>query len=356
MTPRATSSWRARPGRIGSPAASALVHPAGRSRLERRSKTRPGPRVPGASAALGGEELVQAAGVAVEQQHVAVGAALDARRGRNRVADAVGFAGVVERHRPPRGGPGDDVDRDAVAPPVAEVRVEAVVEADRAHQPRRVGMARQRVDRRVPDVARGQDRAARCPGQRRGGRRGAGEGGECRGGEGAGEPAHPLSIGSGGRYDDPPRRRYRRYRRPAAIPRALARPRRRAGLPRARGAGLHGRRPRAAARLDQPRGPRVRARRDLRRCPPLVTACHGLDRAGRPAAGDRRVLPPPAGAGVRDAVPGVGRHLRPRGEHLHRRRAVRAAGADRRLPRLGVRPRARRAWTPWRAPARWRAS
>ena len=43
MTPARTSSHRARPGRIGSPAASALVHPGGRSRLERRSNTAPDP-------------------------------------------------------------------------------------------------------------------------------------------------------------------------------------------------------------------------------------------------------------------------------------------------------------------------
>ena len=49
-----TSSSRTRPGRIGRPAASALVQPAGRSALERRFQVAPQPAVqrpPGRSAA-----------------------------------------------------------------------------------------------------------------------------------------------------------------------------------------------------------------------------------------------------------------------------------------------------------------
>ena len=43
IAPVATWSYRARPGKIGSPAASALVHPAGRTASERRSQTAPEP-------------------------------------------------------------------------------------------------------------------------------------------------------------------------------------------------------------------------------------------------------------------------------------------------------------------------
>ena len=45
MRPRATSSYRARPGRIGRPAASADVQPAGRTLFERRLQIAPEPAV-----------------------------------------------------------------------------------------------------------------------------------------------------------------------------------------------------------------------------------------------------------------------------------------------------------------------
>ena len=45
MRPRFTSSQRASPGRIGRPAASADVHPAGRMRFERRFQIAPEPAV-----------------------------------------------------------------------------------------------------------------------------------------------------------------------------------------------------------------------------------------------------------------------------------------------------------------------
>jgi hypothetical protein len=43
MRPDATSSYRTSPGRIGSPAASAEVHPSGRSAFDPRSHTAPLP-------------------------------------------------------------------------------------------------------------------------------------------------------------------------------------------------------------------------------------------------------------------------------------------------------------------------
>jgi hypothetical protein len=43
MTPRATSSYRASPGKIGSPAASADVQPAGRTWFDRRLHVAPEP-------------------------------------------------------------------------------------------------------------------------------------------------------------------------------------------------------------------------------------------------------------------------------------------------------------------------
>ena len=54
MRPRATSSYRASPGRIARPAASADVHPARRNAFERRSQIAPEPAGEAASAA--GEE------------------------------------------------------------------------------------------------------------------------------------------------------------------------------------------------------------------------------------------------------------------------------------------------------------
>ena len=73
-----------------------------------------------------GEELVEAAVAAVDDQHVRVGAALDLRVLGDRVADVVGLIRVAEPHALSLLRPADDVDRDAVALERAEVGVHAI--------------------------------------------------------------------------------------------------------------------------------------------------------------------------------------------------------------------------------------
>ena len=111
MTPAATSSGRTSPGRIASPAASADVHPAGRSALDREVEHRARPRGPVRRARDRPRvvELVVGARRAVDDQStwrspVDRGAALDPRVARDRVADPVGLRGVVERHVDPGAG------------------------------------------------------------------------------------------------------------------------------------------------------------------------------------------------------------------------------------------------------------
>src|SRR5918993_1291207 len=88
MAPASISSYRTSPGRIGRPAASALVHPLGRSAFEVRSQVAP---------------------------------ALDLRRGRDRVGDMVRLVVVLELDGAARRGVVDDVVGDAVAEVLAEV-------------------------------------------------------------------------------------------------------------------------------------------------------------------------------------------------------------------------------------------
>ena len=83
---------------MGSPAASADVQPAGRSLLERRFQIAPDPACQLPAAALERVQLVQAAAVAVDDQRVPVGAALDADVRGDRVRAAIALVGVVERH------------------------------------------------------------------------------------------------------------------------------------------------------------------------------------------------------------------------------------------------------------------
>ncbi len=96
MLPALTSSQRTRPGRIGSPAASAEVHVSGRRRFESRSKIGAAPRTRVAVVPRGGEELVEAAGPALDDQRVPVRAALDRRPRVERVRAAVALVGVGE--------------------------------------------------------------------------------------------------------------------------------------------------------------------------------------------------------------------------------------------------------------------
>ena len=140
-----------------------------------------------------------------------------------------------------------------------------------------------------------------------------------------------------------------------AIPRALARPRRRRRL---RGcSGLlasSARRPRAAARLDRPGDPRVRARGDVRPARPRDRD-DGLDRPGGAAAGDRGPLPPPPRARVGDARAWRGPAPRPATRSVYIADApVRAPRADRRLRTTGPSRSAPRASTRWTGPGRSR--
>ena len=118
-------------------------------------------------------ELVEAAVAAVDDQHVRVGAALDLRVLRDRVADVVGFGAVpIERHvlSPLRAA--DDVDRDAVPLVGAEVGVHDVAAPDRVDHGAGVSGGGQRIDALVPHVRLRKDRAARRTGEGRGTRPG----------------------------------------------------------------------------------------------------------------------------------------------------------------------------------------
>ena len=121
IAPAATSSWRASPARIGSPAASADVQPAGRSALERRSKTRAAVRVPARALPLGGVELVELALALAHHEHMAVAAVLDRRVERDRVRAGLGLVGLVEADGHARLAGGDRHVRDAVLARAAEV-------------------------------------------------------------------------------------------------------------------------------------------------------------------------------------------------------------------------------------------
>jgi hypothetical protein len=93
------------------------------------------------------EQLVEPAAMAVDQQRVAIAAALDPNAARDRVAHAVALRRVVEPHpralrAPPDDGVGDP-DRPALPAAGAEVGVHAVVEPDRADDRVRVAGDRQ---------------------------------------------------------------------------------------------------------------------------------------------------------------------------------------------------------------------
>src|SRR5581483_8407524 len=97
---------------------------------------RPGAGVPAAVQVLAqAEELVEAAGVAIDDQRVVVAAALDLDVVGDRVGAGVALVAVAERHGDGGLRAGDDRDRnpDRLAVPLArsEVGVEALVESDR---------------------------------------------------------------------------------------------------------------------------------------------------------------------------------------------------------------------------------
>ena len=128
------SAWRIRPGgelvvadeagqdRQAGRVGRRPVQRAERVRVEIPLRARPG--LPGAVDLLRAVQLVQAAGVLVDHQDVAVRAVLDERRVRDRVRAGIGLVVVVERHRAPGRLAVDDLVRDAVALVRPEVHVE----------------------------------------------------------------------------------------------------------------------------------------------------------------------------------------------------------------------------------------
>ncbi len=142
-------------GRIG-------ARPAGRPEgVGAQVPGRAAPGVPAAARLRCREQLEQPARVLVDHEDVPVGAALDLRGRRDRIADLVGLVGVLEGDRRARRRRGDDLPRDAVAGVRAEVHVQPAVEADRADHRGRVRRDLAAVDADVPDVVDGEDRARR---------------------------------------------------------------------------------------------------------------------------------------------------------------------------------------------------
>src|ERR1700694_2369954 len=132
-------------------------------------RDRPGAGVPAATLWIEGIELVEPAGVAVDNECVPVAgggaAALDLHVARDRIRAAVGLIGVVERDAClglPSTDNGDrDPDRRSVPETGAEVGVQARTGADRGDDLRRVAGNRQLVDALVPRVRPRKDGAAR---------------------------------------------------------------------------------------------------------------------------------------------------------------------------------------------------
>ena len=137
---------------------------------------RAGAGVPAVTLAAEREQLVEPAARAVQQQRMAVAVgvrpALDVHAAGDRVAHAVGLAGVVEAHARARRAPPDDVvgdpDRPALPEAGAEVGLDRAADPDRADDRRGVGRDRQPVDALV-----GREREGRAAGD--GGRRGGGK-------------------------------------------------------------------------------------------------------------------------------------------------------------------------------------
>ena len=158
--------------------------PAGRpQRVRAQVPDGAGPGRPAAALLVQCVELVEPAGIAVDDQRVTVAfvemprRAFDRHTGRDRVRALVALVGVVERHLRLRRrlAVHDDVrdaDPRAVPEARAEVGVHGAADADRRDHRCRVGGDRQLVDRRVPDARRRKDRAAAELRRRRGGRSG----------------------------------------------------------------------------------------------------------------------------------------------------------------------------------------
>jgi len=156
--------------------------------------------VPAAVAALERAELVEAAGVPVDQQCVMVAPALDMGVPRDRVADAVALVGVLERDAGAGGRAANDVEREADRRALPEARAEVGVQAGAGADRRddRGGALRhpEPVDALVPGVGCREDRTARRGGQPervRRGARAAERGGD--GNEGGRVDLHAEAIG-----------------------------------------------------------------------------------------------------------------------------------------------------------------
>ena len=178
MAPAATSSWRTRPGKMGRPAASALVQPSGRRAFDRRSKYAPEPAAQPEPARRDGVQLPQLALGDVEHEQVGVRAAFNTRARRNRVWPRIRLVGVLERDGVGGSAGRDDVVGDAVAYGV-EVGMERGVDPDGVDHRVRVRGNRQAGHIAVPHVGRREYVARR--GRRRGRR---GRCGRCRCGAG----------------------------------------------------------------------------------------------------------------------------------------------------------------------------
>jgi hypothetical protein len=128
-------------------------------RAQAPGRARPG--VPATTRAREPAELVEAAGVPVDEQRMVVASVLDVNPFRDWVADSIALVCVLERDLRPWRRAGDDVERDsdraAVPDPGTEVGVQPGVEPDRADQRRRISGDGQLVDAPVPRIRARED-------------------------------------------------------------------------------------------------------------------------------------------------------------------------------------------------------
>ena len=141
----ALSAWRASSGRIGSPAASALVQPEGRSRGgagSRSRRSRRASRRPRGAARTARRDGSASGPAGAHGDRRRRSPALDVHAAGDRVAHAVGLAGVVEAHGRAGRAPPDDVvgdpDRPALPESGAEVGLDRAADPDRADDRRGV--------------------------------------------------------------------------------------------------------------------------------------------------------------------------------------------------------------------------
>ncbi len=194
--PCRTAAWTwakfSRPGRIGRPAASAEVHPAGRSAFDLRCQIAPDPAVEPRGRVAGFPQLVERAGPGVDHDGVAVAAgvpaALDGGVRAERIGPAVALRRVGELDPDQPVPVGHDPVRDAVRVTAGigpEVGVQVGAAGVHAGQPgRAVRVDRQPGDVGVPHVTGREQRAVGGAGhggpgrgdRHRGGGRGRGHG------------------------------------------------------------------------------------------------------------------------------------------------------------------------------------